>query len=141
MGGTPAQKQAKKILDKVVAILPDNMAAAAWTSSTCSGMPSSACSCTSSGRPCGEGPISRMNGPPPPRRNPWGRSCLTCQLDGKMEHMSERLSKVPEVAHTKEDLGEIMEDACKLCTGLSSEGAHLVGMKLTRLVLDYISYI
>ena len=26
MGGTPAQKQAKKILDKVVAILPDNMA-------------------------------------------------------------------------------------------------------------------
>ena len=55
--------------------------------------------------------------------------------------MSERLSKVPEVAHTKEDLGEIMEDACKLCTGLSSEGAHLVGMKLTRLVLDYISYI
>ncbi len=39
-------------------------------------------------------------------------------LDGKMEHMFERLNKVPEVAHTKKDLDAIMEDACELCNGL-----------------------
>ena len=39
-------------------------------------------------------------------------------LDGKMEHMFERLNKVPEVAHTKKDLDAIVEDACELCNGL-----------------------
>ena len=56
-------------------------------------------------------------------------------LDGKMEHMFERLNKVPEVAHTKEDLEAIMEDACELCTGLSEyEYGKLSGLDTLDLV-------
>ena len=40
-----------------------------------------------------------------------------CGLDERMEHMFEPLNKVPEVAHKKEDLDAIMEDACELRNG------------------------
>ncbi len=56
-------------------------------------------------------------------------------LDGKMEHMFERLNKVPEVAHTKEDLEAIMEDAGELCTGLSEyQHGKLSGLDALSLV-------
>ena len=49
--------------------------------------------------------------------------------------MFERLNKVPEVAHTKEDLEAIMEDACELCTGLSEyEHGKLSGLDTLDLV-------
>ena len=41
-----------------------------------------------------------------------------CGLDERREHMFEPLNKVPEVAHKKEDLDAIMEDACELCNDL-----------------------